>query len=904
MKKIIFLFIVLCAVINSYSQSEAANWYFGYGAGIRFNQSSNSITALNDGQLFTNEGCTSISDDTGNLLFYTDGTKVWNKNHQVMPNGNGLYGDSSSTQSAIIVPKPNDPNIYYIFTVDNWLDGTNYGLNYSEVDISLNSGLGAVTNKNINLLQESSEKITAVLKDCITKSIWVLSFASENGNTDIFNTYHAFEVSNTGVNPVSVKSPFSNLSVDDARGYLKLSPDGTKVASANVVDGLFLYDFDTSTGIISNQQPLVINGESRFPYGVEFSPNSQLLYVHASNNFFSNNYTESENPANHHSVLIQYNLSATDIQSSAVVLDNRNLYRGALQLGPNGKIYRALSKTYNEGIPYLGVINNPDNIGTASNYIHNAINISPNLSAQGLPPFIASFFNTEIDIIKNGESNINLELCEGDTYTLSSEKIPGATYSWSIDGNPLSETGFELKNIKTSGHYEVYIDPNNGDCAIEGQAYVIFNKIPEANNSAILQCDEDGTKDGITIFNLNEANDDLTGGIADRSTKFYTDNARLNEIPNPDYYTNTSSTQTIYVDVINDITGCSSEAELTLNVSSTDSNDTEITECDDDGVEDGFYLFNLSDADSNIINGLPNGLIIAYYETYEDALTEQNQLQSTFKNTAPYSQTIYARVENANNCYGISKVLLTVNTLPDIITDDVTYYCINTFPNTITLNADVINDNPNNYTYKWSNGETSYTIQVNQPGTYSVLVTNLNNCSKERTIVVEPSNIATFESIDIVDATQNNIITVLVSGEGTYQYRLLDENNVLYRSYQESNVFENISPGLYKVYVKDVKNNCGSINKLISVIGFPKYFTPNNDGVNDRWQVYGISDVFQPNSNILIYDRYGKLLKQLSPLEEGWDGTFNGKKLPTDDYWFSVKLQDGRIFKNHFTLKY
>ena len=904
MKKITFLFIFLCLGFKSLGQSEAANWYFGYGGGIRFNQTSNSITSLNDGQLFTNEGCTSISDDTGSLLFYTDGTRVWNKNHQIMPNGTGLYGDSSSTQSAIIVPKPNDPNIYYIFTVDNWLDNTNYGLNYSEVDITLDSGLGAVTNKNINLLKESSEKITAVLKDCITKSIWVLSFASENGDTSIYNTYHAFEVSNAGINPVSVKSTFSNLSVDDARGYLKLSPDGTKAASANVNNGLYLYDFDTSTGIISNQQSLIITGESRFPYGVEFSPNSQLLYVHASNNFFSNDYAESENPANHHSVLIQYNLSATDIQNSAIVLDNRNLYRGALQLGPNGKIYRALSRTYNEGMSYLGVINNPDNIGTASNYVHNGINISPNLSAQGLPPFIASFFNTEIDIIKNGESNINLELCEGDTYTLSSENLIGATYSWSKDGNPLSETSFELKDITTSGHYEVYIDPNNGDCAIEGQAYVIFNKNPEAYNSTILQCDEDGTKDGITIFNLNEANDDLTGGIADRSTKFYTDNARLNEIQNPNSYKNTSSTQTIYVDVINDITGCSSETELILNVSITDANDTELIECDDDGVEDGFYLFNLSDADSNIINGLPNGLIIAYYETYEDALIEQNQLQSTFKNTMPYSQTIYARVENANNCYGISEVELTVNTLPDIITDDIAYYCINTFPSTIALNAGVINDNPNNYTYNWSNGETSYNIQINQPGTYSVLVTNSNNCSKERTVVVEPSNIATFESIDIVDATQNNIITVLVSGEGTYEYRLLDENNAIYRPYQESNVFENISPGFYTVYVKDIKNDCGSINKLISVIGFPKYFTPNNDGVNDRWQVFGVSNVFQPNSNIFIYDRYGKLLKQLSPLEAGWDGTFNGKKLPTDDYWFSIKLQDGRIFKNHFTLKY
>ena len=903
MKKIIFLFIVLCAVINSYSQSEAANWYFGYGGGIRFNQSTNTITSLNDGLLFTNEGCTSISDDSGDLLFYTDGTKIWNKNHQVMTNGNGLYGDSSSTQSAIIVPKPNDPNIYYIFTVDNSLNNVNHGLNYSEIDITLDNGLGAITKKNINLLQESSEKITAVLKDCITNSIWVLSFASENGNSGLFNTYHAFEVNNTGINPISVKSTFTNLSVNDARGYLKLSPDDTKVASANVSDGLYLYDFDASTGIVNNQQSLSINGVSKFPYGVEFSPNSQLLYVHASNDFFSLISAENEDPANHHSVLVQYNLSATNIQNSAVVLDNRNLYRGGLQLGPNEKIYRALSKTYNEGIPYLGVINNPDNIGAETNYIHYGINIFPNLSAQGLPPFIASFFNTEIDIIKNGKSKTNLELCEGDTYTLSSKYLPGATYLWRKDGNLLPETSFELKNVATSGHYEVYIDPNNGECALEGQAYVIFNKNPDTYNSTLLQCDDDGIKDGITIFNLNEANDNLTGGVARIVTKFYTDNARLNEIQNPNSYKNPSSTQTIYVDVINNITGCSSKAELILNVSITDANDTEFTVCDDDGVEDGFYLFNLSDADSNIINGLPNDLIISYYKTYEEALIEQNPLPSTFKNTTPYSQTIYARVENANNCYGISKVKLTINTLPDIITNDVTNYCVNTFPSTITLNAGIINDNPNNYSYNWSNGETGYNIQINQPGTYSVLVTNANNCSKERTVVVESSNIATFESIDIVDATQNNIITIFVFGEGTYKYQLQNENNTIYRPYQESNVFENISPGFYKVYVKDIKNDCGSINKLISVIGFPKYFTPNNDGVNDTWQVYGVSKMFQPKSNILIYDRYGKLLKQLSPSEDGWDGTFNKKKLPNDDYWFSVKLQDGRVFKNHFTLK-
>ena len=762
--------------------------------------------------------------------------------------------------------------------------------------------------ENVNLLQESSEKISAVLKDCITKSIWVVAFSSVDGTPGNYNTYHAFEVNDLGVNPVSVKSTFDNslignLIVSDARGYLKLSPDGTKMASANVQDGLFLYDFDAQTGTVSNQIPLNVQGNSHYAYGVEFSPNSQLLYVHASNNFFSQGSDEDQDPSNHTSSLIQYNLLDPNVKNSGIIIDNRNLYRGGLQLGPNGKIYRALSATYNEGLPYLGVINYPDKLGTACNYVNNGVNISPNQSGQGLPPFIASFFNTQIDIIKNGESTTNLELCDGDIYALTSEELLGATYAWTKDGNPLPETSFELE-VSSSGHYEVYIDPNNGDCAIEGQAFVTFNENPQAINSTILQCDEDGLKDGYTIFNLHEADNALTNGIANRSTVFYTDAARLNEIPNSNSYSNTSNPQTVYVEVVNDRTGCTSNAELVISVSVTGSFDTELVVCDDDGIEDGFYNFDLSIADSDVVNGLPNGLTISYYETYEDALTELNNLGTTFTNTVPYSQVIYARVENANNCYGISEVQLTVNKLPQLVTDETVYYCLNKYPDLINLDASILNDSPNNYSYLWSTGETSYQIQVNEPGTYTVLATNANNCTKERTVVVEPSNIATFESIDIVDATQNNMITVFVSGEGNYEYALLDANNILYRDYQSSSVFENVSPGFYTVYVRDAKNDCGSVNQKVSVIGFPKYFTPNNDGVNDTWQVYGVSDVFHPGSKIYIFDRFGKLLKQLSPSEKGWDGTFNGSKLPTDDYWFSVKLQDGRIFKNHFTLKY
>ena len=479
----------------------------------------------------------------------------------------------------------------------------------------------------------------------------------------------------------------------------------------------------------------------------------------------------------------------------------------------------------------------------------------------------------------------------------------------------MSEADAEIKNAALPNLYynnnpfneQIFVrieDVFNTDCKSITNLNLIVNPVPEAFNHNILQCDEDGNVDGFTLFNLNEANDNLTGGILDKSTKFYTDIARTNEINGSSFY-NTINPQTIYVEVFNIITGCSNYSELILDVSLTDANDAILPAvCDDDGIEDGFYEFDLSEADSIILNGLPTiGLDIAYYETYEDALLEQNNLGMSFTNTIPYLQTIYARVENANNCYGISDLLLTVNELPNIITEDLEYYCLNTFPETITIDAGVLNDSPNNYTYEWSTGENTFNIQINQIGTFNVTVTNANGCSKQRTITIEPSNIATFQTINVVDMTENNTVTVITSGEGVYEYSLVNSDNQIVISYQEGNVFENVSPGIYTVLVRDSKNDCGIVDAGVSVIGFPKFFTPNNDGFNDTWQVFGVSEQFQPNTKILIFNRFGKLIKELTPSGIGWDGTLNGSNLPNDDYWFSVELQDGRVFKNHFTLK-
>ena len=442
----------------------------------------------------------------------------------------------------------------------------------------------------------------------------------------------------------------------------------------------------------------------------------------------------------------------------------------------------------------------------------------------------------------------------------------------------------------------------NTDCYDTTTFNLVVNIAPETFNDTLIQCDEDGSVDGFTTFNLNEANDVLTDGIANRSTKFFLSladaQANINEIDG-NSYNNISNPQTIHIQVINDITGCVNFAELILDVSLTNANDAILTSCDNDGIEDGFYTFNLSDADADVLNGLPPNVTLNYYITYNNALLEQNPLPNSYINTTPYSQTIYVRVENDNDCFGINQVQLNVFELPDIVIEEELFYCLNSFPQTITLTSGVINDLPSNYTYSWSTGETTSEIEINQSGTFNVTVTNANGCSKDRTITVLPSNIATINSIDVVDATQNNTITVSVSGEGTYEFALDDSSG----PYQVSNLFENVAPGLHTVYVMDTKNSCGIVEKIVSVIGFPKFFTPNNDSFNDTWQVYGLSKQFQPNSTIFIYDRYGKLLKQLDPTGIGWDGTFNGYRLPSSDYWFYVTLQDGRIFANHFTLK-
>jgi hypothetical protein len=182
------------------------------------------------------------------------------------------------------------------------------------------------------------------------------------------------------------------------------------MASANVFYGLQLYDFDSQTGLFSNHRQLPINGTEQLPYGIEFSPKGQFLYTHTTAFLTNEVYV---------SLLVQFDVLAQNITNSQVELDRSPIFRGALQIGSNGKIYRTLSADYNNGTPFLSVINSPDLKGINADYIYRSISLNGKIGTQDLPPFIQSFFDkTDLIVDENGNTSDFLELCEGEGFTL------------------------------------------------------------------------------------------------------------------------------------------------------------------------------------------------------------------------------------------------------------------------------------------------------------------------------------------------------------------------------------------------------------------------------------------------------------------------------------------------------
>ncbi|MEO8240441.1 MAG: T9SS type B sorting domain-containing protein [Flavobacterium sp.] len=553
-------------------------------------------------------------------------------------------------------------------------------------------------------------------------------------------------------------------------------------------------------------------------------------------------------------------------------------------------------------------------------------------------------------VIDNQPDNKSVCELQNTTFTVVASSISG--YQWQVSTtngatwidlvNNVTYSGVNTASLAVSNvsqsmntyQYRVFLSRTGNSCGLYSNVAVLtILALPTINSPVTLvQCDDD--TDGVSIFNLTQKNNAISVNSVVEKFSYYTNiagaesQAASSLIVNPQTYT--ASDKTIYVRIEN-ANGCFSVSQLNLVVSVTQiPNSFQIADyqvCDDfidevNNDKDGISSFDFSNVTQEIKNTLPaaTNYMISYYKNEADFLAETdasgNSLAIT--NVSDYrnigysnNQKIWARVENSlsNDCYGFTTFNLIVNPLPNIdLNIDGTeneIICSNLPEFLVTLEAGINDGTPiNDYTYQWYldgnviSGATTFSIEVNTQGTYSVDVINKNNCSRTRTVKVVASNIAEITDIEINDLSDNNSVLINVTGSGNYVYSITDSNG----PYQDSNLFENIIPGFHTVYIKDL-NQCGITEKTIAVLGAPKFFTPNGDGYNETWNVKGVSTEFYSKSIIYIFDRFGKLIKQISPSGSGWDGTFLGSPLPADDYWYTAKFEDGREAKGHFSLK-
>ena len=360
--RFILLFITLPICFNAIAQKQNNQWRFGNGGGIDFNTipPSNVSGAL----LSTGEGSASIADrKTGALLFYTNGINVWDANNQIMPNGGGLLGGTpsllSSTTAAVIIPKPSSNNLYYLVTIDE--QSSSNGIRYSIVDMNLNAGLGDIVagQKNISLFQTTSEKLE-VVPASDQKSYWLLT------HDNLGNSFYAFKVSESGIqnNPVVSKL---GATQGNGAGHMKINRQFNKLAMGELFTSTMeLFDFDNATGKVSNVIAWKYNLTSPLIYGVEFSPNGQVLYM-------SNLQT-----------ILQYDISQTTaaaIQNSVYQISTGFAQPASMQLASDDKIY------INSGSS-IDVINCPNQLGAACGFQQDVIANRTGGGFYGLPKWI------------------------------------------------------------------------------------------------------------------------------------------------------------------------------------------------------------------------------------------------------------------------------------------------------------------------------------------------------------------------------------------------------------------------------------------------------------------------------------------------------------------------------------
>ncbi|CAM3576599.1 T9SS type B sorting domain-containing protein [Flavobacterium saliperosum] len=524
----------------------------------------------------------------------------------------------------------------------------------------------------------------------------------------------------------------------------------------------------------------------------------------------------------------------------------------------------------------------------------------------------------------NGTANFNFS-------TKTNEVLAGQTgiiVTYHLSQND-ADTGSNPQTILNTNSRIIYVRLQNAttNCFVTTTFNAVVHSLPVINNNITLkQCDDN--QDAITAFNLTEANS-LISTDPDVVFSYFTSsaNALANTNPITDFTNFISAGTTIWIRVQN-TNGCFRIATTTLLVSATQITAADmqtLEECDmyidpNDPENDGYAYFDFTPATTGILNSFTSSqnLRVTYYENLNDALAEQNAVMGTnsapYRNTVASSQTLYVRVDsNLNNeCVGMGPYLnLTVNPIPDIDLGDDFTLCLDPATGLGSQNIDATPSNTGNFSYTWTpanpdtdaNGNQNAVYHITQAGTYTVVVTNTNtSCETSDTITIDASSEPlTVTAVLITPLFSNGLATIQATAQGGYG---VYEYSIDGTYWQPTGIFSGLSNGAYLIFVRDLAK-CGvTTSNLVHTVTYPSFFTPNGDGYNDTWKIDNLLASYE--AKIYIFDRFGKLVKEISPDGKGWDGTFNGNQLPATDYWFKIEYTVNNVrneFKSHFSLK-
>lgn len=484
-KKIVLLLSFVIAVYFVQGQKNFNQWFFGLGSGLDFN--SGTATYLG-GSINTEEGVSTWCDDNGQVLIYSDGSFVYDKNHALMPNGSGLMGGASSTQSALIIPAPGNPTLFYVFTTSNTAA-------YSTVDLALNGGNGDVVVKNSFLQNGVTEKLCGC-KHANGVDYWILYHGSSS------NTIYAYLLTAAGVSGAPVISN-TGLIYTDEIGQMKFNRQATKLASAMLFMNQFeLYDFDNSTGVVSNPIPFPTNYP--YPYGIEFSLDGKYLYT-------SHGLTTGEI----HQFDISSGNAATIFASDYLVGTVPAAELASLQMGPDKKVYSV--GWYNF---FISCIHNPENGGAACNFVQQQI-ITPTGVNGGLPNIVYSLLSA---------ATIN-NFCFNDTTTfLISDSASYAGISWNFDdpssGLNNNSYSFNTSHVFTApGNYNVQLITVSLTAVVDTQYYpvtILPTPVPNLGADSTLCIGQSYTLDPGIFSTYTWSNGSTASTLSASSTGTYT----------------------------------------------------------------------------------------------------------------------------------------------------------------------------------------------------------------------------------------------------------------------------------------------------------------------------------------------------------------------------------------------